>query len=360
MNVGLIGPLPPPSGGMANQTRQLAQLLRGEGISVEIVQVNAPYQPGWIGAVKGVRAIARLFPYVVWLWRAAGRVQLFHVMANSGWSWHLYATPAVWIAKMRGCPVVINYRGGEAQSFFARSFFWVEKTLKRANAIVVPSGFLQRVFTRHGVAVTIVPNIIDLERFSARRKQRQDSASPHLIVTRNLEAIYDVATALRAFQIVRQRFPQTRLSIAGSGPEEENLRQLAARLGITDSVIFTGRLDNEQMAELYLAADLMVNPSRVDNMPISILEALASGVPVVSTRAGGIPYLVEDGKTALLVPPRDPEAMARAILAVLEGREKARAMIAAGLELVKKFSWREVRDAWFAVYFSVIASARPK
>ena len=89
LKVGLVGPLPPPSGGMANQTLQLASLLRSEGVEVETIQVNAPYRPAWAAKLKGVRALFRMLPYLGALWSAAGRVQVFHVMANSGWSWHL-------------------------------------------------------------------------------------------------------------------------------------------------------------------------------------------------------------------------------------------------------------------------------
>ena len=95
LRIGLVGPLPPPSGGMANQTRQLARLLEQERVEVEIVQVNAPYRPHWVGSLRGVRALFRLAPFLVRLWHAAGRVQLFHVMANSGWAWHLCAAPAI-------------------------------------------------------------------------------------------------------------------------------------------------------------------------------------------------------------------------------------------------------------------------
>jgi hypothetical protein len=83
LRVGLVGPLPPPAGGMANQTRQLAELLGAEGAEVTLVQTNAPYRPSWVGRLTGIRALFRLVPYVVRLWQCAGRVQLFHVMANS-------------------------------------------------------------------------------------------------------------------------------------------------------------------------------------------------------------------------------------------------------------------------------------
>lgn len=114
---------------MANQTRQLAALLQQEGLRVEVVPVNAPYRPAWIERVTGVRALFRLAPYLLALWRVAGRTRLLHVMANSGWSWHLFATPAIWIASLRGIPIVVNYRGGEAAAFLQRSYRWIRPTL---------------------------------------------------------------------------------------------------------------------------------------------------------------------------------------------------------------------------------------
>src|SRR5438105_3759702 len=105
---------------MANQTRQLKELLESENIGVEVVQVNPPYRPAWIERIPVLRAFFRLAPYLVSLWRAAGRAQVFHIMANSGWSWHLFAAPAVWIAKLRKRRSIVNYRGGEAETFFKK------------------------------------------------------------------------------------------------------------------------------------------------------------------------------------------------------------------------------------------------
>ena len=86
LRIGLVGPLPPPFGGMANQMQQLAQLLHDEGIIVELIQVNSPYHPRWTGKIKGIRAVFRLFPYLIQLWQSADKIQLFHIFANSGWS----------------------------------------------------------------------------------------------------------------------------------------------------------------------------------------------------------------------------------------------------------------------------------
>lgn len=358
LRIGLVGPLPPPEGGMANQTRQLARLLAAEGAGVELVQVNAPWRPAWIGRIKGVRALARLLPYLVALWRCAGRVRLFHVMANSGWSWHLFAAPAVWIARARGIPAVVNYRGGEAPAFLDRAARSVRATMRRAGALAVPSSFLREVFERHGMPAVIVANVVDLERF--RYRERAPAEAPRLVVARNLEPLYDIATAIRALALVRAQFPGARLAVAGSGPELERLRVLARTLSIADAVEFTGRLEPQRMASLYDRCDLMLNPSLADNMPNSVLEALACGLPVVSTHVGGVPHIVRDGVHALLVPPGDAGAMAGAALRLLRDRTLAARIAQAGRREVEQYAWPCVRERLGALYRGVLTSCEAR
>lgn len=346
--IGLVGPLPPPFGGMANQTRQLAELLAGEGLTVEILQVNSPYHPAWVGRFPLVRAAFRLLPYLKDLWLLAGRCDLLHIMANSGWSWHLFAAPAIWIARLRGKPTIVNYRGGEAETFLKKGAGIVRWSMARATLLAVPSGFLQEVFGRFGMRSEIVPNIINLARFSntgPARAQRR-----HVLVARNLEPIYDNETAIRAFAIVHRRFPDARLTIAGSGPEREALGSLVTAFGLANAVTFTGRLTPEAMAALYRDCDIALNPSRVDNMPNSILEALASALPVVSTNVGGVPYIVSDDETALLVPPAAPEKMAEAILRLMDDPTCSERLIANGLSEVRRYTWETVWPVWQKLY----------
>lgn len=348
-NVCLVGPLPPPSGGMANQCEQLSRLLREDGFDVVVVRTNAPYRPAWVGRLPVLRAGFRLLPYVAALVRACGRGRVVHVFANSGWAWYLFATPAIWIAKLRGARVVVNYRGGNAERFFAATSPLALRTLKAADALVTPSGFLARVFKALGVEAEIVPNIVDLTRFRSD-VLRPGGDAPHLIVTRNLEPIYDIPCAIRAFGKICERFPRARLSVAGTGPERDALVRLSGELGLSDRIRFTGRIPNGEIAALYASADCMLNPSRVDNMPISILEALASGVPVVSTDAGGIPDMVENGVSAMLVPVGDADAMAERAIAVLEHAATAEALRDEGLRRAKEFDWSIIRDRWLGIY----------
>ena len=351
LRLGLIGPMPPPSGGMANQTRQLAELLGREGASVSLVATNAPYRPACLERVRWVRSIFRIVPYVHALWRCAGRVELFHVMANSGWSWHLFAAPAVWIGKLRGIPVLVNYRGGEAEAFLSRAHRWVLPTLRRVDMLAVPSDFLRNVFEQYGVTAHVLPNIVDLARFRPLEQKSPTAArASHIVIARNLEVIYDNATAIRAFAIVLRNLPNASMVVAGSGPERNALERLAQDLGVASRLTFAGTLDREEIADLYRTGHVAINPSRVDNMPNSILEALASGVPVVSTRVGGVPHMVQDGVTALLVPPGQPEAMAEAVMRVLNDRNLACLLRDNGLIEVQRYAWGSVGPKLLSAY----------
>lgn len=349
LRVAIVGPLPPPAGGMANQTRQLMELLQSDGINATVIQVNPPYKPAWMGKLPIVRAFARLIPYIFNLWKAAGCSDVFHVMANSGWSWHLFAAPAVWVAKMRGIRSVVNYRGGGAEIFLKKSFFWIKPTLNATDLIIVPSGFLENIFAQWKLSAKVIPNIINVSRFSPRNKQSV-SAEPHIIVTRNLEDIYDIPAAIEAFFIVQQAFPKAKLTIAGSGPLLSELQQLVKQKGIERSVKFTGRLNSEEIAVLYQTADVMLNSSQIDNMPNSVLESLASGVPVVSTNVGGVPYIVEHEVTALLVPAKDHVAMAEAIKRIMTDSQLANVLISNGLVSIQKYTWSSVRKQWLSAY----------
>ncbi|WP_426054169.1 glycosyltransferase [Janthinobacterium sp. PSPC2-1] len=360
LRIALVGPLPPPAGGMANQTAQLARKLRDDGAQVQLLAVNGPVLPPWLERISYLRAALRL-PVHLWrLWRTANTVDLFHIMANSGWSWHLHAAPALWIASLKGKPALLNYRGGEAAAFFARSPRLVALSLRRASAIVVPSAYLAGIFEQYGHTAHIVPNVVDLQRFTPAAPGASASADgPRILVARHLESLYDNASAVRAFALVRSSYPAARLVLAGGGPQRAALARLARSLGVLASVRFAGPVDNAAMPALYQASDIVLNPSLADNMPNSVLEALACGIPVVSTNVGGIPALLQDGVTALLVPPGDPAAMAQAILALLRDPPRAQALVDAGLAHAATFGWPGIAPLLAAHYRRIRAAPRP-
>ena len=179
---------------------------------------------------------------------------------------------------------------------------------------------------------------------------------PHarLLSARNLEPYYRVDVTLEAFALLRARFPEATLTIAGDGSERGRLMRRAAVLG-DDGIRFVGRVPPADMPALYADADIFVNSSVVDNQPLSVLEAFAAGLPVVSTATGDIAALVRDGETGLVVPPDDPSAAAAAVTTILEYPVRALRMARHARSVVEDYTWSRVGDRWAALYAGAAA-----
>jgi glycosyltransferase involved in cell wall biosynthesis len=164
--------------------------------------------------------------------------------------------------------------------------------------------------------------------------------------------MYNVACVLRAFDRVQARYPEATLTIVGGGSEEAALRNLAQLLNLR-GVMFAGRVAPSEISWDYAGADLYVQTPRIDNMPLSVLEAFASGLPVVSTAVGGVPAILTHGVHGLLAPDNDDRAVAAHILALLASPEHARQMAAAAFQSCAAYEWSAAREGWLAAYHAV-------
>lgn len=332
-------------GGHGVQAHALATHLRADGYDVELLPIN-PRFPRGLGGLRRYPCVRTAVNQALYL-PSLARLRTFdvvHVFAASYASFLLAPAPAVVAARALGKRVVLNYHSGEAVDHLARWGVLVHPFLRMADVIAVPSGYLRGVFAAHGYEPRVIPNVVDLARFRYRERR---AVRPRLLSTRNLEPHYDVANTLEAFALIRARHPEARLTIAGYGSQEPELRRIADAIG---GVEFVGRVEPDGIAALYHAADVFLNSSVVDNQPLSVLEALAAGVPVVSTPTGDIPAIVRDGETGLLVPARDPGAMAKAVSALIEHPDRAARMARLGRDAVEAHTWPRVRHAWAAAY----------
>jgi glycosyltransferase involved in cell wall biosynthesis len=175
-----------------------------------------------------------------------------------------------------------------------------------------------------------------------------------VLSTRNFEPLYNVACTLRAFQVIQLAHPDATLTLVGGGSEEPALRRLADHLGLR-RVRFVGRVPPGEISRFYAEADIYLQTPDIDNMPGSVLEAFASGLPVVSTAAGGVPAILTDEVHGLLVPPGDHAAAARAVLRLVDEAGLADRLSQAASATCRDYTWRAVRDRWLAVYRSVLA-----
>jgi glycosyltransferase involved in cell wall biosynthesis len=336
-------------GGQAVQAVRLIEHLRQEpSVAVDFLPVN-PRLPGVLRklqSIKYVRTVTTSYLYWLKLLTTIPAFDVIHIFSASYLSFLLAPAPAIVVAQMFGKRIILNYHSGEAEDHLRR---WPKTSiplLQKADAIVVPSAFLVRVFAKFGLPATAIFNVIDFDQLTFRERK---PLRPVFLSNRNFEAHYGVDVVLRAFAIIQQRFADATLTVAGNGPQREALEQLAAELKLRN-VEFTGTVTRERMAELYNAADCFLNGSRVDNQPLSILEAFASGLPVVTTNAGGIPDVVTDGVTALMVEVDDHEALARSAITLLEQPELATRIVNAARDECKRYTWEAVRTGWLKVY----------
>lgn len=337
-------------GGQAVQALRLLQHLESlPELDVALLPVN-PRLPGplrRLQRIKYVRTIVTSVAYVGSLLRNVRRYDVLHVFSASYLSFLLAPLPAMMVGRMFGKRVLLNYHSGAAEDHLTRWRRTAVPAMRIADEIIVPTAYLVRVFARFGLAARAVPNFVEIEKLPHRVRR---PLQPDFLVNRNFEPLYNVAGAIRAFHLVQREFPDARLMVAGFGPERANLERLVRELGVRN-VTFAGRVEPDAMAALYDAADVYINASRVDAMPLSILDAFAAGLPVVTSDAGGIPDLVSDGVTGVVVPSGDDAALARGAIGLLRDPGGAYGMAArARAECEERYVWAAVARQWIEVY----------
>jgi glycosyltransferase involved in cell wall biosynthesis len=349
--VALVAASPRIVGGHSVQAGLLAARLRDDGVVVDAIDIDRRL-PRPLRRVRGLRTLVNEGLYLAALRRVAG-ADVLHAFSASYWSFLLAPVPAMIAGRAAGCRVVLHYHSGELADHLETWGWRVRPWLALADDIVVCSEFQRAIFARYGYESRVIPNVVDLARFRCRERL---TLAPRFVCTRNLERHYGVDVVLDAFAHIQQHHPDATLTVAGSGSQEASLKALAARFGIRH-VEFVGTVDPSAMPALLDRADVFLNASRIDNQPVSIIEALSSGLPIVSTGVGGIGELVVENLTGSIVPNDDPHAMADAACALLDHPARALAMAREGRERAQRFTWASVREQWADVYRLREASA---
>ncbi len=332
LGIAVVGNFTPRGSGVRYQQEVLFESFTSEGAACLAVT----YQQN-----RYLRPMA-----TVWeLFRHQRRYQVLCCQGFSFWNW-INGIAAIATAKLLRKPVTMVYRGGGFPEFVARHPGMVLPWLRRVDRLVVPSGYLHREFEKHGLAHRIIPNIIEVDGWPYRRRER---LAPRLLWVRHLRAGYNPWMAVEVLQRVQQRFPDATLKMAGDGGMETEMRARIAAEGIL-GVDLLGHISQAELRKHLSEGDIFISTTNVDNQPRSVMEAMACGLPVVSTDVGGVPFLIDDRVHGLLVPPRDPDAMAAAVLELLDDPALALGLADRAIELVRGFSWQVSRHKWAAVF----------
>ncbi|HEY5883717.1 MAG TPA: heparinase II/III family protein [Pyrinomonadaceae bacterium] len=339
-------------GGQAVQAARLISRLRGDAnFEVGFLPIN-PRLPGRLRAlqtVKYLRTIVTSLLYIATLFSRVRNFDIIHVFSASYSSFVIAPTPAMLIGKLFRKRILLNYHSGEANDHLKR---WPSaiKTIRLADEVVVPSEYLVKVFASFDLTARAINNLIELNDFKFRERKQ---LSPQFLTNRNLETHYGVDCVLRAFARIQATLPDASLTVAGAGSQLAALQRLTRELGLKN-VLFTGRIEPENIFRLYDTADVYLNGSKIDNQPLSILEAFACGIPVVTTNAGGITDMVIDGVSGFVVQIDDYESMAAKALSALEKPEQTSKLTQCGFAECSKYTWPTLRGQWGAVYDSMV------
>lgn len=341
-------------GGQSAQADLLVRLWKDDpDVEMSFIAVDPPLPAGFSLAegVRGLRTFLREPVYFRDLWRGLRDVDVVHIFSASYWSFLLAPAPAVLLAKLRAKKTLIHYHSGEARDHMKR-FRSAPFVLSRVDEIVVPSGYLVDVFREFGLEAAIVPNLVDLSQF---RYRQRDPFRPHLVCTRGFSRYYSVDVVVRAFAEVKKIYPEARLDLVGGGPLEGEIRKLVSDLKI-DGANFTGVAARTEIGKYYDQADIFINASWLDNMPVSIIEAFGAGTPVVTTSPECMPYLVEHERTGLLSPVGDEKALAANVIRLLREQGLAQRLAENAHAESQKYTWDIVRGQWVEVYRGLMES----
>jgi glycosyltransferase involved in cell wall biosynthesis len=337
---------------LGGQAVQADRMLRGwqhdPDIEAWLVPINpVPSKPlDALLRVKYLRTLVTQLCYWPLLVRELRRADVVHIFSASYSSFLLAPLPAVLVSKLFGRPVLLNYHSGEAPDHLRRSWIARRMLQRHVDLNIVPSPFLRDVLASFGIRAGVVHNTIDGAQFAYRVRER---LRPRILSTRNFEPLYNVACVLRAFAIVQSQHPEASLTLVGGGSQDAALRTLARELALRN-VTFAGSVPPAEIHRYYADADIYVQTPSIDNMPLSVLEAFASGLPVVATDVGGVPAILTHGVHGLLARDNDAGAVARHILRLIADPALARQLAAAAHETCAQYDWRVVRQQWLAAY----------
>lgn len=262
-----------------------------------------------------------------------------------------YSTSSFWyaffcsqIARMLRTKYIPILHGGDLPTRLKKNPYWCKLIFSNAYKNVAPSNYLLEKFKEKGFDnIVFIPNSIQLEGYKFIDR---DSVRPKLLWVRAFAAIYNPKMAVEVLQLLQVNYPEATLTMVGPNKDGSlnTTKQYAESLGLT--VNFTGKLSKEEWTDFSKDYDVFINTTHFDNTPVSIIEAMALGLPVVSTNVGGIPFMLSNHKNAILIDDNQPNEMAKAVELLVSNKKLTKELIFNGKSLVNSMNWQVVKSIW--------------
>jgi glycosyltransferase involved in cell wall biosynthesis len=256
-------------------------------------------------------------------------------------------------------PYVLTLHGGNLPGFSRRQPNRVKKLLTTAEVVTTPSRFLLEQMAPYRGDLVLLPNALDLTRYDFRLR---DQSEPRLVWLRAFHEIYNPRLAIGTLKLLADEFPKVHLTMIGPDKGDGSLERTmnhASSLGVVERITITGGVPKVKVGNWLNQGDIFLNTTNVDNAPVSVLEAMACGLCVVSTNVGGLPYLLNDGHDSLLVSPDSSVAMAVAVRRILTTPDLSRQVSQNGRTKAEQHDWPVVLPKWNALFQSIVQPTLP-
>jgi glycosyltransferase involved in cell wall biosynthesis len=259
-----------------------------------------------------------------------------------------WAESATWLLKLFGKKTILIIHGGSIPKRMETQANNYLRTIKKADVVVCPSNFIIQSLKKHNVESIMIENVLNLSEYHFHHKQ---SFRPNLFWMRTFEDVYNPLMAVRVVSILKKKYPQAKLLMAGrdAGMLQQTI-QLTQQLNLTESISLPGYIDNKMKNKIAEEYDIHICTNIIDNAPVSMIEMMSLGLPIVSTNAGGIPYLITNNVDGLLVDVNDDNAMTEKISLLIDDKIKAQQLVENGLQTSKKYDEPVVLEKWKEIF----------
>lgn len=257
-----------------------------------------------------------------------------------------WAEVATGLLKLINKKTILIIHGGSIPSRMEKKFKAQNylRTIKRADIVVCPSNYIITHLQKHQVKAQLIENVLNLSDYAYHKKE---TINPTLFWMRTFEDVYNPLMAVRVFALLHKKYATAKMIMAGrdAGLLQQTI-QLATDLNVISYIEFPGYINNETKNKLAAEYDIYICTNNVDNAPVSMIEMMSLGLPIVSTNVGGIPFLVTNNSDGLLVNMNDDEAMLSKIEMLIEDSYFANQLISQGLKTAKNYGEKEVIIKW--------------
>ena len=291
--------------------------------------------------------LLRLVDMLFTVFRNRSRVSFVLIDTYSSLNFY-YAYAVARLCQFLDIPYIPILHGGNLPDRLARSKKMSENIFNRSFRNIAPSMFLKTSFEEHGYEVDCIPNVLELDKYEYKERT---SLQPKLLYVRAFSKIYNPKMAIDVLAQLKKKYKNASLCMVG--PDKDGslavVKDYAMRLGLDSSVTFTGKLSKEEWHQLAKDYDVFINTTNFDNTPLSVMEAMALGLPVVSTNVGGVPFLIEHGINGMLVNKGDAITMSRIIDQLIQHSEQSVSLVEQARKKVQSFDWEVVKGMWKSV-----------